>query len=229
MALQTWGGERREIPNLQPSPASSRPAGPGSHGVDSKLVRCIAPQIRGHCVHSSSKGWAGCLREETQGRELVAHDTTRTREAVLKATAVRSPWFVCVCLKSGSQLACQTPGALPCIDTKHRGDIGAWGTWGWEGYGGGWGTSGWEGYGGGLVGGLGVGGYRGRGGDMGEGGGDKGHLAQAAYTAPPLGACPKGTSHNELSLHEDQSCILNKSVCMCHLENGAHGRETPRL
>ncbi len=47
---------------------------------------------------------------------------------MLKATAVRSPQFVYVCLKSGSQLACQAPGALPCIDTIH-GE--AWGTtWG---------------------------------------------------------------------------------------------------
>ncbi len=39
-----------------------------------------------------------------------------TREAGLKATAVRRPLFVYVCLKSGSQLACQAPGALPYID-----------------------------------------------------------------------------------------------------------------
>ncbi len=38
---------------------------------------------------------------------------------MLKATAVRSPWFMC--LKSGSQLACQAPGALPCVDTIHGG------------------------------------------------------------------------------------------------------------
>ncbi len=46
---------------------------------------------------------------------------------MLKATAVRSPWFVHVCLKSGSQLACQAPGALPEKDTIHRGGGGSCG------------------------------------------------------------------------------------------------------
>ncbi len=52
---------------------------------------------------------------------------------MLKATAVRSPWFVHVCLKSGSQLACQAPGALPEKDTIHRGGGKLWGTKLWGG------------------------------------------------------------------------------------------------
>ncbi len=83
-------------------------------------------------------------------------------------------------LNSGCQLACQAPSALPYIDTIH----GAQSLWGDKA----------------CRGDKAVGGQshvgRGRW-DKGAGGGGmwQGHLAQAAYTAPPLSVCPEGTSY----------------------------------
>ncbi len=113
----------------------------------------------------------------------------KTREAVLKATAVRSPLFVYVCLKSGSQLACQAPGALP-FDTIQGGR-------GHEG----WGT--WEQ------------GDMGRGGDMGEGEGDKGEGEGTGTSSP---GCLYCTTSRCLPLQVLRTIIVRTLTafgCMC--------------
>ncbi len=56
---------------------------------------------------------------------------------------------------------------------------------------------------------------------MGWGQGDKwqgqGYLAQAAYTALPLGACPKGTSHNNQLESSNRSRLLAEEGRNCRL------------
>ncbi len=95
-----------------------------------------------------------------------------------------------------SKLACQALGALPYVDTI---------LWGGDKVHGGQSPQGGQSQGEGDK-------VRGEG-DKVRGRGTKwgqGHLAACAYTALPLGACPKGTSHNDSP--SEQLSVTNKSV-----------------